>query len=109
MNKTYALVWNPLHGRWIAVGETARRRAKPGSAKRAAAALSLLGVVSLPAFALPSGENITAGNADILRDADGKTMSINQHTDKLITNWNDFNIAGGERVSFHQPGKQSIA
>ncbi|RDS98083.1 filamentous hemagglutinin N-terminal domain-containing protein, partial [Burkholderia contaminans] len=65
--------------------------------------------VSLPAFALPSGENITAGKADILRDADGKSMRIDQHTDKLITNWNDFNIAGGERVSFYQPGKHSIA
>ncbi|KHL08760.1 UNVERIFIED_CONTAM: filamentous hemagglutinin [Mumia flava] len=109
MNKTYALIWNQAQGCWSAVGETARRRAKPGSTKRVAAALSLLGVVSLPAFALPSGENITAGKADILRDADGKSMRIDQHTDKLITNWNDFNIAGGERVSFYQPGKHSIA
>ncbi|VWD48748.1 GLUG motif-containing protein [Burkholderia contaminans] len=109
MNKTYALVWNQAQGCWSAVGETARRRAKPGSAKRVAAALSLLGLTSLPAFALPTGENITAGKADILRDADGKSMSINQHTDKLITNWNDFSIAGNERVSFHQPSKQSIA
>ncbi|VWC80796.1 filamentous hemagglutinin [Burkholderia lata] len=36
-------------------------------------------------------------------------MLINQHTDKLITNWNDFSIAGNERVSFHQPGTTSIA
>ncbi|RQR33115.1 filamentous hemagglutinin N-terminal domain-containing protein, partial [Burkholderia sp. Bp9143] len=83
--------------------------AKPGSAKRVAAALSLLGFTALPAFALPTGENITAGNADIIRDNDGMSMSINQHTDKLITNWNDFSIAGNERVAFHQPGKQSIA
>ncbi|MBY4869754.1 filamentous hemagglutinin, partial [Burkholderia anthina] len=107
MNKTYALVWNPTQGCWRAVGETARRRAKPGSAKRAAAALSLLGFTALPAFALPTGENITAGKADIVRENDGKSMSINQHTDKLITNWNDFSIAGNERVAFHQPGKQS--
>ncbi|MBP0712274.1 GLUG motif-containing protein [Burkholderia sola] len=109
MNKTYALVWNQTQGCWSAVGETARRRAKPGSAKRAAAAISLLGFTALPAFALPTGENITAGKADIIRDNDGKSMSINQHTDKLITNWNDFSIAGNERVAFHQPGKQSIA
>ncbi|MBN3830516.1 GLUG motif-containing protein [Burkholderia sp. Ac-20344] len=109
MNKTYALVWNQTQGCWSAVGETARRRAKPGSAKRAAAALSLLGFTAMPAFALPTGENITAGKADIIRENDGKSMSINQHTDKLITNWNDFSIAGNERVAFHQPGKQSIA
>ncbi|RQR33114.1 filamentous hemagglutinin N-terminal domain-containing protein [Burkholderia sp. Bp9143] len=109
MNKTYALVWNQTQGCWSAVGETARRRAKPGSAKRVAAALSLLGFTALPAFALPTGENITTGKADIIRDNDGKSMSINQHTDKLITNWNDFSIAANERVAFHQPGKQSIA
>ncbi|MEF9439897.1 filamentous hemagglutinin N-terminal domain-containing protein [Burkholderia sp. 1B3(2022)] len=109
MNKTYALVWNQTQGCWSAVGETARRRAKPGSAKRAAAVLSLLGFTAMPAFALPTGENITAGKADIIRENDGKSMSINQHTDKLITNWNDFSIAGNERVAFRQPGKQSIA
>jgi filamentous hemagglutinin family protein len=36
-------------------------------------------------------------------------MSINQHTDKLITNWHDFSVAGGERVSFHQSTSQSLA
>ncbi|MDN7491517.1 ESPR domain-containing protein [Burkholderia sp. AU45274] len=74
MNRTYVLAWNQAQGCWSAVGETARRRAKPGSAKRVAAALSLLGIVSLPAFALPTGENITAGKADIIRENDGKSM-----------------------------------
>ncbi|RKU03953.1 filamentous hemagglutinin [Burkholderia sp. Nafp2/4-1b] len=111
MNKTYALVWNQTQGCWSAVGETARRRGKSAGGKRvvAAAAVSLLGFAALPAFALPTGENIMHGSADILRDADGKSMSINQHTDKLVTNWQDFSVAGGERVSFHQPGSQSIA
>ncbi|WP_174975449.1 ESPR domain-containing protein [Burkholderia contaminans] len=53
MNRTYALAWNQAQGCWSAVGETARRRAKPGSAKRVAAALSLLGIVSLPASRCP--------------------------------------------------------
>ncbi|MGR3906658.1 GLUG motif-containing protein [Burkholderia sp. SR8] len=110
MNKTYALVWNQTQGCWSAVGETARRRGKSAGGKRlAAAAISLLGFAALPAFALPTGEAITQGKADILRDADGKSMSVNQHTDKLVTNWQDFSVAGGERVSFHQPGSQSIA
>ncbi|WP_186248862.1 MULTISPECIES: filamentous hemagglutinin N-terminal domain-containing protein, partial [unclassified Burkholderia] len=110
MNKTYALVWNQTQGCWSAVGETARRHGKPGSGKRlAAAAISLLGLAAMPAFALPTGETLVSGKADILRDADSKSMTVNQHSDKLITNWNDFSIAGGERVSFHQPGSQSIA
>ncbi|MGR3906657.1 GLUG motif-containing protein [Burkholderia sp. SR8] len=110
MNKTYALIWNQSQGCWSAVGETARRRGKSAGGKRlAAAAISLLGFAALPAFALPTGEAVTHGKADILRDADGKSMSVNQHSDKLVTNWQHFSVAGGERVSFRQPGSQSIA
>ncbi|WP_321958998.1 GLUG motif-containing protein [Burkholderia cenocepacia] len=111
MNKTYALVWNPNQGCWNAVGETARRRGKSSGGTRlaAVAAVSLLGFAALPAHALPTGEAIASGKADIARGADGKSMSINQHTDKLVTNWQDFSVANGERVSFQQPGSQSIA
>jgi len=110
MNKTYALVWNSAQRCWTAVGETARRRGKASGGKHAAvAAVSLLGFAALPAFALPSGESITSGKADIVRSDDGRTMNINQHTDKLITNWQDFGVAGGERLSFNQPTSQSLA
>ncbi|VWD21609.1 filamentous hemagglutinin [Burkholderia lata] len=110
MNKTYALVWNRARRCWTAVGETAHRRGKPGTGRRAtAAAVSLLGLAALPAFALPSGEAVTSGKADIVRSGDGRTMNINQLTDKLITNWNDFSVAGGERVSFNQPNAVSVA
>ncbi|KVL09725.1 filamentous hemagglutinin N-terminal domain-containing protein [Burkholderia ubonensis] len=110
MNKTYALVWNHAQGCWNAVGETARRRGKASGSKLVAAgAVSLLGLAALPAHALPTGHAVVAGQADIATSVDGKTMSINQHSDKLITNWQDFGVAGGERVSFHQPGSTSIA
>ncbi|WP_332388410.1 filamentous hemagglutinin N-terminal domain-containing protein [Burkholderia ubonensis] len=110
MNKTYALVWNHAQRCWNAVGETARRRGKAGGGKLVAAgAVSLLGLAALPAHALPTGHAVVAGQADIATSVDGKTMSINQHSDKLITNWQDFGVAGGERVSFHQPGSSSIA
>lgn len=49
------------------------------------------------------------GTGDILVFENNKEMSINQHTDKLITNWNDFSVGKGERVTFNQPGKSSIA
>ncbi|OXJ13289.1 GLUG motif-containing protein [Burkholderia sp. AU6039] len=110
MNKTYALVWNGAQRCWSAVGETARRRGKASGGKRAAiTAVSLIGFTALPAVALPSGEAILSGKADILRTEDGRAMTINQHTDKLITNWQDFSVGGGERVSFHQPDSQSLA
>ncbi|BAX63003.1 filamentous hemagglutinin N-terminal domain-containing protein [Burkholderia stabilis] len=111
MNKAYSLVWNEVQGGWCAVGETARRRGKSGGGKRLlAAGVSLLGLAaSSGAYALPTGGVIAGGQADIATSADNKTMSINQHTDKLITNWQDFSVGGGERVSFRQPTSQSIA
>ncbi|MGU8079383.1 two-partner secretion domain-containing protein [Burkholderia pyrrocinia] len=111
MNKAYSLVWNEAQGGWCAVGETARRRGKSGSGKRLlAASVSLLGLAAASgAYALPTGGEIASGKADISTSADNKTMSINQHTDKLITNWQDFSVGGGERVSFQQPTSQSIA
>ncbi|WP_175942610.1 GLUG motif-containing protein [Burkholderia pyrrocinia] len=111
MNKAYSLVWNEAQGGWCAVGETARRRGKTGGGKRLlAAGVSLLGLAAASgAYALPTGGEIASGKADIATSADGKTMSINQHTDKLITNWQDFSVGGGERVSFQQPTNQSIA
>ncbi|WP_423382285.1 GLUG motif-containing protein [Burkholderia sp. LMG 32019] len=111
MNKAYSLVWNEAQGGWCAVGETARRRGKSGSGKRLlAAGVSLLGLaVTSGAYALPTGGEIMSGKADIATSADNKTMSINQHTDKLITNWQAFSVGGGERVSFQQPTNQSIA
>ncbi|PXX38150.1 MULTISPECIES: GLUG motif-containing protein [Burkholderia] len=111
MNKAYSLVWNEAQGGWCAVGETARRRGKKSGGKRLlAAGVSLLGLAAASgAYALPTGGEIASGKADIATSADGKAMSINQHTDKLITNWQDFSVGGGERVSFQQPTNQSIA
>ncbi len=111
MNKAYSLVWNDAQGGWCAVGETARRRGKSRGGKQliAAAGVSLLGLAASSAFALPTGGEIASGKADIATSTDGKTMSINQHTDKLVTNWQDFSVGGGERVSFHQLSNQSIA
>ncbi|KVN29258.1 filamentous hemagglutinin [Burkholderia pyrrocinia] len=111
MNKAYSLVWNDAQGSWCAVGETARRRGKSSGGKQliAAAGVSLLGLAASSAFALPTGGEIASGKADIATSTDGKTMSINQHTDKLVTNWQDFSVGGGERVSFHQLSNQSIA
>ncbi|WP_423759761.1 filamentous hemagglutinin N-terminal domain-containing protein [Burkholderia sp. NLJ2] len=109
MNKAYSLVWNEAQGGWCAVSETARRRGKAGGKRLLAAGVSLLGLAATNAYALPTGGAVASGLADIATSADGKTMSINQHTDKLITNWQDFSVGGGERVSFQQPTQQSIA
>nr|BFD40245.1 GLUG motif-containing protein [Pseudomonas sp. FFPRI_1] len=108
MNKIYALVWNQAQGCWNVTHEGARRR-RTGSGKGLVVAVaSLLAMTGLPsAFALPTGGEVVSGSADIL--AQGPNMSINQHTDKLITNWNDFSVQANQSVTFNQPTSTSIA
>lgn len=111
MNKSYALVWNQAAGCWNVASEWARRRGKGGRSKAVlAAGISLLGVLcQAPAYALPTGAIVVAGDAGLHTSADGKQMTIYQQSNKLITNWNTFNVAGDERVSFQQPSQNSIA
>ncbi|MFQ6789815.1 GLUG motif-containing protein [Serratia marcescens] len=108
MNKIYALVWNPVRECWNVVNEHCSRRGKGSSKRRLAAALSLLSLLPLEqAFALPSGQNIVSGKGDITTN--GPDMTINQHSDKLITQWDSFNVGGNESVTFRQPGDTSVA
>ncbi|AZC62281.1 GLUG motif-containing protein [Pseudomonas chlororaphis] len=111
MNKSYALIWNQATGCWNVASEGTRRRGKSSRLKVViAAGVSLLGLLAqAPAFALPGGAAIVAGEAGIHTSNDGKHMTVEQQSNKVITNWNDFSVAGDESVSFHQPGSHSIA
>lgn len=111
MNKSYALVWNQAQGCWNVASEGARRRGKSGGARRViAAAVALLGLGALaPAHALPTGNVIVSGTGNVASYNNGRDMSINQSSDKLIINWNGFSINAGEKVSFNQPDSNSIA
>ncbi|WP_458761662.1 two-partner secretion domain-containing protein [Cupriavidus basilensis] len=111
MNKSYALVWNQAQGCWNVASEGARRRGKSGGARRViAAAVALLGLGALaPAHALPTGNVIVSGSGNVTSYNNGRDMSINQSSDKLIINWNGFSINAGEKVSFNQPDSNSIA
>ncbi|PZP09625.1 MAG: heme/hemopexin-binding protein HxuA [Pseudomonas protegens] len=109
MNKIYALVWNQAQGCWNVAHEGARRRRRSGSGKGLiVAAASVLALACMPsAFALPTGGVVVSGSADI--STQGNHMSVNQNTDKLITNWKDFNVQTGQSVTFNQPTNTSIA
>ncbi|KVZ02767.1 filamentous hemagglutinin N-terminal domain-containing protein [Burkholderia stagnalis] len=110
MNKNYALVWNDSQGCWNVAGEGTRRRKKSGSSEVIRAAFAAFGIAALsPAYALPTGENIVSGSGDVVRSQDGRNMSINQHSDKLVTEWGAFGVNGGERLTFNQPSSTSIA
>ncbi|MCK5875139.1 MAG: filamentous hemagglutinin N-terminal domain-containing protein, partial [Alcanivoracaceae bacterium] len=58
--------------------------------------------LSMSAYAvdLPTGEDITHGDADIFRDTD--SLTVDQHSSNLVINWDDFSIASGNTVNFLQ-------
>ncbi|MFU6985129.1 GLUG motif-containing protein [Pseudomonas paraeruginosa] len=111
MNKTYALVWNQATGCWNVTSEGTRRRGKSGRGTLlAVAGASLLGLLGLPeAFALPSDGKIINGQGGMHTSTDGKHLTIDQQSQKLITQWNGFDIAGDESVRFNQPNSTAVA
>jgi len=62
---------------------------------------------SISGYANPDGGTVVAGAATIVTT--GNTLTINQATDKLITNWQSFSIAPGETTQFIQPSASSVA
>ena len=71
-----------------------------------AIAISLISA-SLHAADLPTGGNIVGGSGSIIQD--GSSLNVQQNSDKLITDWNSFDIGAGNTVNFYQPGKDSVA
>ncbi|WP_321348696.1 MBG domain-containing protein [Halopseudomonas oceani] len=71
-----------------------------------AVAISLISV-SLHAAELPTGGNIVGGSGSISQD--GNSLNVQQNSDKLITNWDSFDIGAGNTVNFYQPGSNSVA
>src|SRR4030042_601985 len=80
--------------------------------KRGIAFLLIFMICSMTAplslYALPQGEEVVAGQADISRP-DDTSMDINQGTNKAIINWQDFSIAQPETVTFYQPSSTATA
>ncbi|QDR80260.1 filamentous hemagglutinin N-terminal domain-containing protein [Sporomusa termitida] len=71
------------------------------------AAATLLLTAMLPAYANPTGGQITAGAGSISQS--GNTTNISQTTNKLSIDWQSFNIGANETVNFLQPGASAIA
>ncbi|OEC32557.1 hypothetical protein A7D25_23510, partial [Pseudomonas sp. 21C1] len=105
MNRTYALVWNPSLATWTVAHEHARRRGKGAGAVLAAALL-------LPAMVfaadLPTGGQVASGSGQIGTPSNNQ-MVIDQASNKLAIDWQSFDIAAGNKVTFHQPGRDAIA
>jgi len=76
---------------------------------RAFAALFFLGAQLVPTIVLanPTDGQVVAGGATI--DQAGSSLTVNQSTDKVIINWQDFSIGAGELTKFIQPSATSAA
>ncbi len=114
MNRLFSTVWSFKLNSWVVASEHASRHGKRGSsARRLIGCAGLLGITFLSAsFALaaglPSGGQIVHGNGQIGTPGSNQ-MVIDQASHKLAIDWHSFNIATGNKVTFNQPGSQSIA
>jgi filamentous hemagglutinin family protein len=92
-------------------GKTALHIAARAAMLSAGGALAGLGsglVKAEPAAnTLPSGETVTAGEAKITRD--GRVMTVDQSSNRLITEWQDFSVGKDAHVEFVQPSSSSSA
>jgi trimeric autotransporter adhesin len=57
------------------------------------------------AYALPTGEQVQAGNVGFVRDV--QSLNINQSSQQAIVNWQSFGIAANEAVKLYQPNQGS--
>ena len=68
----------------------------------------LFGLHAGVSLAGPQGGDIAAGSGQISRP-DASTTQIHQRSDKLIVNWESFNVSAQERVNFLQPSSSAAA
>ncbi|CDM42558.1 MULTISPECIES: MBG domain-containing protein [Pseudomonadaceae] len=105
MNRSYALIWNHALGAWAVAHEHARKRGK-GAGAILATSLVLAG--STFAADLPTGGQVVSGSGSISQP-NGQQMVIDQASNKLAIDWQSFDIGSGNKVTFNQPGTDSIA
>ena len=105
MNHVYRLLWNAAHGTYVPAPENATGQGKRARAQVLLAVL--LAGASGHALALPTDGQVSLGQGSIA-SAEG-SMTVTQSSQNLAINWNSFNIAQGEKVSFVQPNSSAIA
>ena len=54
----------------------------------------------------PAGGTVTAGSANIVTS--GKTLDVDQSTQRAVIDWRSFNIAPSETTKFNQPSSSSV-
>lgn len=116
MNHIYRSIWNEKTGTFVAVSENTKTGGKSASSGAGVAAAgfalkalaaSLLMAFGANVYALPADGVVVAGTASIT--AGPGSMTVNQSSQNVALNWQSFNIAQGEAVTFVQPNGSAIA
>ncbi len=116
MNKTFRSVWNASKQAYVAAAETVSAQGKPCSGTKVAAvvatalggslALGALAQTAPPPTALPTGGQVSAGQASIT--SSGANLVIDQGTQRASINWQSFNVGKDAQVQFRQPDASSV-
>lgn len=110
MNRIYRLVWNRRCNAYVAVSEVGPARGKShrvdGCAAVAALVLSLGAVSAHAVDVLPTGGQVTAGQASI--STSGSVMNVQQGSQRAAINWQSFNIGSAASVNFQQPNALAV-
>ncbi|MGI4779029.1 MAG: YDG domain-containing protein, partial [Janthinobacterium lividum] len=112
LNHIYRLVWNELSNTYVAVAEHTCGRGKRtcgtvGATGVLAAALVLGVSGGALAQTLPTGGNVVAGTATLTQT--GNQLTVSQASQRVVTNWNSFDVGVGASVRFVQPNAGSVA
>lgn len=129
-NRLYRIIWSEALQAWVVASELSQDHCKTGgnhllgrdnmqtgsdARLRHSIAhifgVSLLGVsvaYATPGInELPSGGQISQGSGSISQN--GNTLTVQQNSDKMIGQWNTFNIGEQATVNVQQPNAHSIA
>ncbi|WP_238926638.1 filamentous hemagglutinin N-terminal domain-containing protein, partial [Achromobacter xylosoxidans] len=126
MNKIYRLKFDRRRNQLVAVSELTIGAGKQKSTGRAASRagiagtgvwtlrplLAALAFAALPGLALanpdlPVGGQVVAGQGGI--STSGNQMTIQQQTQKLVTQWQSFDVGAQNTVRFIQPDSSAVA
>ena len=69
--------------------------------------LAVLSTLSSASYALPQGGSVVAGDAHI--DIVGSQMDIHQDSQRVVLEYESFNVSEGGQVNFIQPGVDAVA
>jgi filamentous hemagglutinin family protein len=117
MNHIYRSIWSEAFNTWIAVSELTKGKSKSSKQTKCnsfsycsktakAVLLPPIMLFSMTASALPTGNELVAGQATVATPT-ATQMQINQSSNRAVINWQGFSVGQNEAVNIQQPNAQA--